>query len=749
MPFVGESGRLLETTLDYAYSQLPAKARIEPFFTNALSCLPIAKDPNKLAVGCRTCHDRLARELHAHPRKVILALGNPAAWSTTGDYSIKITQRRGETFETEFGQVLITTHPAFLLRGGGSYAKFKEDVTNAVSLGLDIKRPRYIDSEAVVLQNGSHIDWLTWELTHNPPTPGQPTPIATDLETSGFSPRQDDILCIGLGYEPNTSYIIPEELVHTKNTHALLSLNKQVVRWIWHNGKFDVGFARAQKIGKPRIDEDTMMLSYALDETKGLHDLEQMSADAIGAPNWKAMLHKYLPKKSASYRVIPKPVLHKYLGKDISATLQSWQVLRPRVQARPRLELLYTHTLLPLSDFLVTVEGNGLKVDKTQVKKNEVRLTQELKVLSAKINKISRAIFGHDINPNSPQQVAELLYDGVRLPTIKKKRSTDKRILKMLPPNATKDLIIEWRKHSKSLNTYSIGILKHIEQDGRVHQTYLIHGTVTGRLATRNPNTQNIPREPELRSQFVASDGYLLLEVDFNQAELRILACLSGDPALYEIYSDPEHPGLHHELSVHLFGPKYTHEDKMRAKMVNFGIVYGRTGKSLADEYHLSEAEGDRWVEGWFDRFPVAGKFIRRCRQAPMDGKILFTPFGRERRFGVVSKENAREIQNEAANFPHQSISSDANCHATIKAHHHLKRINLKPRPVNLIHDSNLWEVPNNLPLIRKQARIIIKYMEEEPALWGLTQVPFVGEAKLGQAWGHLKSFDPYSDDED
>jgi uracil-DNA glycosylase family 4 len=755
LPFIGESGELLRSILRRnGYSaEYP-----EPYITNAIKCWPgHKKDQGSLANACRACRANLMAEINAHPREVILALGAGALWSLTGDFRAKITQVRGTIFPSPLAKhgIVASVHPAFLLRGGGSLPKFRSDVALATEIVRKIQRPKYIPSREVIIRSEHRFSQLVRGLINRAKRNGIAPTISTDIETAGFRALEDDILCYGIGWKPHVAYVIPEHLVACTTSKLLLEQPSDTLKFLWHNGKFDVQFFHRVGI-EARVDEDLMLCSYVLDENKGLHDLEQVSNDAVGAPNWKGMLDQYLPNRKSSYRVIPRDVLHKYLGKDVSATLQAFSVLKSRVREKPKLLKAYEKVLIPASKFLAQVETNGIKIDKQKNAENQVRLTDEMAAIQKELDEFTMTMFNHKVNINSPIQVATLLFDEIGL-TFDGKKSTAKDVLEALPPHPAVNLVLRYRKAAKAKGTYVDNLYErprygkrgnilgykpgHVQRDGRVHATYLIHGTVTGRLSSRKPNLQNIPRDPFLRGQFCADEGNLLYEVDLNQAELRCLAELSGDPGLMAIYMDPEHPGLHHEVSVTLFGPNYTGEHKMRAKAVNFGIVYGRTGASLADEFNLSSEEGDRWVSGWFKRFPLAGEFIQECRAAPTKGLALFTPFGRMRRFGIVNRQNRQSVENEASNFLHQSIASDITLVANAKAVEDPKYDGL---PVNVIHDAGLHETLGVREHVLFQAALVQRYMEEEPKLWGLTKVPFKADIKLGKYWGYLKSPSKY-----
>jgi len=766
-PFAGISGQLLESII--------SKYGVEPYITNAFKCHPPQnkKDQGTLAIACRACHSKLDAEIRRHPRKVILALGAGAIWSLTGDYSLKITSVRGKLFKSDYAEhgIVAAVHPAFLLRGNGSLPKFKDDVMYAYDL-LAGKPPKtHIVPHYSILTTDRQVEAVRKKILRRAYKQGSAIPVASDLETSGFCPVDDYILLGGLCYDPRHVYILPEELIKKPTTAVknLMELPEDKVRWVWHNGKFDNGFLQHNGINS-RVDEDTVLLSYALDETKGMHDLEQVSKDLIGAPDWKGMLEEYLPYKGASYAHIPAPVLTKYAAYDISNTLQDFFVLRERVAKDAHLEKLYTRTLIPASELLVDIELQGLRVDVPKAIENENRILAAMEEPKEILNRYARKLMGTDINPNSSQQMCVLLYDKIKIP-VKKERSTDKKIIAMLPRHPAVVALTDYRRLSKAYSTYVRPLIppksrktkvtkaqKHyVHSDGKVHSTYLLHGTVTGRLASRNPNLQNIPRDPHIRSQFIADPGHVFIEADLNQAELRCLAELSGDPVLMEIYLKNE-ISLHDKTTQAIYGkpsdwtPKQVQyylqmfgcavedipgEQKMRAKAVNFGIVYGREAPSLAEEFKLPVYETERWIQAWATTYSTAWNFIQRCRNAPNRGQVLITPFGRKRRFGIVTPENKQTLENEAANFPHQSIASDINITAARKT-----RPLIRPwgvRIANLVHDSTLLHAPLDPEVCLNATKILIENMENEAPNWGLKKVPFKADFKIGTAWGSLE----------
>lgn len=784
LPFVGPSGKVLQHALDAASHKI-----YNPLMLNAIQCFPgtKTKDQTKIEAATHCCQERLHREIKSFPRKVILALGNPAVWSTTEQFGAKITQVRGRLFDTpklsERGTVA-AVHPAFLLRGGGSMRQFMADVDFATRLARGDENKRYVLPELHLARNASNVRWLIDRVKEQPY-------VSADIETGGyegFDHLRDRILCAGFSWDPRHVYMVPEELIHLLGPLFTESASTGT-RFIWHNGKFDTKFFWAADI-PCRVDEDTMLLSYALDETKGIHDLEQLASDILGMPDWKFMIKEYLGK-GKTYADIPKPILYDYAARDISGTAQIFPIMRNWVRSDPLLEKLYTRTLIPMSKYMARIEMKGMQPDLEQVKKMDIEKSAIADRLELEFNSHAIAAGFGALNPRSPKQVGSFLYDtlGLRDPRKPKRRpdSTDEDTLITLTKVAGSTelahpavkTLLQYREVQKGLSTYVRSIPAHVGADGRIHTSYLIHGTTTGRPASRNPNILNIPRDPPLRGQFVAGDDKILIEIDVNQAELRVLAELSRDPALVHIYTTPGAPSIHlvtqtemfgqsreySDHQWHLFREKFSAEDvfdqdgklqatwqdrtleeqNMRAKCVNFGIVYGRTAPSIAEEFKMPVAEAQEWINKWFIKYAVAREFILSCRSAPLKGQNLITPFGRKRRFQIVNQERLNDIQNQAANFPEQSIAVDCVTHCGMDVQVMAKH-EYDADIVNTVYDSLMFELPNDVPKALELGARVLKRLGEVAREWGLTLIPFKGDVKIGTRWGSLKKT-PIPDD--
>jgi uracil-DNA glycosylase family 4 len=755
-PFVGDSGELLKRAF-------PLDHEADCYYlTNAIQCLPPSKDKGKILAECsRACRGRLIDEIREHPREVILAIGNAALWSLTNDYSLKITQERGKRFKSPLASqgIIAAYHPSYVLRGGGSYKVFREDVRYAFSLLNDGKPriPREFDYR-VLEPTPKDLGFLIEQV-------GTHEAVGADTETSSLNPRQGRILCFGTNFGTDTTYI-----VRGKDVPYFASVfDVPNIKWIWHNGKFDLPWYRLLGINA-RCDEDTMLLSYALNEVGGIHDLETVARDLLGAPDYKDKLSPWVKTKSDSFELVPPEYLYKWrLAPDCGYTLQSWKILRERVRNDPHLDKLYTRLLIPASDMLADVEQRGFYVHREQLDGNvdyymgnEKRgIVGVVPQLREEINVIVRGLGELDINPNSWQQVSYILYDVIGLTNKWHSKGTAEDILQgNVPDHPITHAILKYREVAKAYGTYVKGIYSRLDtNDGCIHSTYKIHGTRTGRLSSADPNLQNIPRDPRLRSTFGARPGHILLEFDLDQAELRCLGALSSDPHLCHIY-ESDGLSLHKEVSAALWGDDWrdryargetvgktdpifmvAYDEYMRTKALNFGIVYGREAPSIAEEFSVPLAEAERWVQKWYTRFPKAKEYIDSCRLAVVQGKSLVTPFGRKKRFGAVSATRVHSLQNEAANFPHQSCASDITLYTAIKVSKALQAIGAYI--VNLVHDSLVVECPNDPQTIEEARRIVEPEMIKSPIEWGLTRIPFKTDCKMGTQWGLGNTLEP------
>jgi len=709
------------------------------FITSSLLCCPPSGAADSME-NIEACKPRLGRELRERKPDIILALGNTPLHAITGNYKLKITKEQGKVYQTEYGLMIPAIHPALILRSPNTYKAFRSTLAYVVKLanGHKVKDPGDTRYSLVTYEKSAHVVSKLIGLPKG-------HVFAVDVETTGFNPRKDKILYLGISWDKNKTLIFKGK--HVSILQALFSDEDK--EFVWHNGKFDAEFLHNAGINV-RVDHDTMLQHYALNEIKGTHDLEQLAVNELGADAYEHELKPYLGK-GKNYGDIPENVLLPYLAKDCDYTRQLHFILKAQVEKSKDLTLLYDKVLMPASRFLQRVERTGVYVDIPKITVLKTRLEQEQSETRKKIEVITAKVWNpkeylrdtgaktapEKFNPGSPLQLKWLLYHKLKLkPGPKMSKDTrEDTLLSIRPKTNLVNEIMVLRGIEKRLSTYVNGILNQLEDDGKVHASYLIHGTVTGRLSSREPNMQNIPRDPEVRDIFRATPGYYFIEADYRGAELRALAYFSQDPFLLRVFAEGR--DLHTEVAIAMYGKNFTKDQRVRAKAVNFGLAYGRGAPSLAHEFNISVQEAQRMINAWFNRMPKAHAYLQRVRNAVPKGQVLKTPLGRMRRFGLVTHKHMYSMQNEAANFAISSTASDMTLLSAIRMAPLLS--GLKARIVNLVHDSILIEVPYGDSTQSQATKIIVATMMDTPRRLLGDSVAFEVELNTGINWGSLK----------
>jgi uracil-DNA glycosylase family 4 len=797
VPFIGPSGQMLYDVLkEVGFESLG----VEPYVTNALSCYPVDKDIPKMQSATACCNGRLHQELLAHPREVILCLGASAAWSVTGNYGLKITRDRGKVLKTNLATkgVVLAVHPAYLMRNGGGLPFWKKDIRSAVELFNGTLMSVWLEPTWEVIETRERLaevveEYITKEM------------ITGDFETEGFQSLFQRVLLLGITHNGRHVHIIPEEIWYANVDLIRRLMETPGPRWNWHNGKFDIQWAwatdedspgpddrRTHKVGvNARVDEDTMLASYALNENSGFHDLDQVAQAWIGAPAHKGVMDKYY-KMAPHYslRNAPKQELHQYAAYDIAKTHLQWFPLMEELKKDQRLLDLYYKTLIPASHFFARIERYGVKVDKEKVKANVAHTNTEIAEINGRLQKYAITHMGREINFGSYIQVRELLYKHMGLGPPRcdwRTQGSDEQALVDCQRRTNHPIIHDMLLHRevvKRRGTYEINLVDHKKlvtvgnkkkeksfkgitcPDGRVHPSFLIHGTTTGRPACKAPNLLNQPRLDRIRDQYVARPGCVFVEVDLNQAELRSLCVLSKDELLTRIYRSNE-VSIHDITAKAFFGTKQQMADdpilmnkcadlmqyfgertpekvykeaKMAAKTVNFGIVYGREAHSIAQMYNISHQEAQRWIDAWLATYPQAAEYIQRCRGTVSRGQKMVTPWGRMKRVGVATPEKLHDLQNQAANFPHQSIAHDILLEAAMECEPRLLE-EWDAHCWNEVYDAVYFEIEADEQKIKASIDYVCEVITQVPIRRGLTHIPFIGDAKVGQRWGSMKDW--------
>jgi DNA polymerase-1 len=568
--------------------------------------------------------------------------------------------------------------------------------------------------------------------------------VAVDKDTAFDHPNRYGMLCVGIGYAPNRVAVLSTSALDT-GTYDLLGDVLRSNRVVAQNGKFDLA-GLFPHIGAVELWFDTMLASYVFDERPGIHGLKIQAQEYLGAPDYAQDIAQYVGGKQ-SYANIPSDILYRYNAYDVACTYALYQMYERRLDHPNNAGLRRVHEhLVAASNQLMYMELNGIAVDRDYLNELQHSYLGRIEELEQQLDGILAGRFpeaGH-VNPRSPIQVKKAL-EVFRIRVASTNEDTLKKVLEVTYGKPGYEDARDWvttllkhRRESKLYGTYVKGIRQRLYR-GRVYPTFLLHGTTTGRLACRNPNLQNVPRESSIRRMFVpAREGWVYVQADYSQAELRVLSYLAGDNYFRGIFNGGDRD-LFDELTSILYpsarkdllDPAAWKELRIRVKAYVYGLAYGRTEYSIAEEYGISVEEARRGMAAFFRVIPEIVRFREDIKRRVINGEDLVTPFGRRRRFPLITEENFKSVMNEALAFPSQSTASDICLQAFTWARKELKGIAYLR---NLVHDSILAEcAPEDAEFV---AGVLNRCMVDSAKTVVGDYVLFATDHKIGTNWG-------------
>lgn len=587
--------------------------------------------------------------------------------------------------------------------------------------------------------------------------------LACDIETRNTGYDGNKVLLIGFAYDDYDSIVITNlnSVVVFDRLRVLFA--RKDITFIWQNGKFDTARLKYLCNIDARVDEDTMLQHYAgINEYKGTHGLKDLGALYLQAPKWDEQLDNYKRKWCLQHKVkmaefqydmIPSEILIPYLYRDTCATFQLYK--RFKELMRPGTDFIYRQ-LIKASNVFRDIEVAGCLVDRDYLYELQDKLDtlileteKHVKEEAARtwdpqqyMRDYSVVAYPGNFNLKSPKQLKWML----ETVTGEKLNSTNKEtldnLLEKYPDIPFIKAITDLRKYNKYMDTYVQGIQEVMGNDARVHCTFNLHGTETGRLSCSEPNMQNVPRLKLIKNLFIAPPGYKLVQFDFSQAELRVLAWLSQDEYLRTSYREGK--DLHDAMALKIFGPNFTKEQRVAAKTVNFGVPYGRGPGSMKTKLHMSMGEATRLVQDWYKAAPGAKRFVDKMRRAPYQPIPYTTIFGRQRHY-IITADNRNHVENEAVNFPVSSLASDLTMMSVCSIHDQLIAEGIDARIVNTVHDSIIIECIDNPDVLRRVTDIGLQTMSGIPKKYLLDpplDFPFKADAEIGDSWGALEDAD-------
>ncbi|MBN1939183.1 MAG: DNA polymerase I [Candidatus Aminicenantes bacterium] len=578
--------------------------------------------------------------------------------------------------------------------------------------------------------------------------------VALDTETDNISPTRARLVGMSFALEPGEAFYLPlrhdylgaPAQVPVAEAFSILRpvLEDPRIRKIGQNIKYDLIVLKREGIDLQGLDEDTMILSYLLEPNWGRHNLDRLAAAYL--QETAIPFHEVVGKGKNEITMNRAPVeaASPYACQDADFALSIAQILRPRLETE-KLAGLYRDLERPLIPILAGMEIAGVRVD-------EPALRAIAAELAADLGRLEKQIFeqaGREFNINSPAQLSSVLFQKLLLQPPKKSRgakagSTAIEVLEELKSlHPVVPLVIDYRQTAKLKSTYADALPELIDPaDGRIHTSYNQAVTSTGRLSSSDPNLQNIPaRGPagkRFRRAFIPGPGCLFLAADYSQIELRVLAHLSEDPVLIDIFSRDH--DIHAETADRVFGPESglsAEERRHRAKIINFSLIYGASAFSLARELGASNREAQDYIDRYYERFPGVKAYLDQLVEDAAGRGYVETMFGRRRQVPELRQPDrtAREAgRRMALNTPIQGTAADIMKKAMIDIHDGLARRTLGARMILQVHDELVLEVPE------KERRSVEDLVREamESVCPGF-RVPMKATLGWGENWADAK----------
>jgi len=571
---------------------------------------------------------------------------------------------------------------------------------------------------------------------------------ALDTETTSLDSFAARIVGISLAVTPGEACYIPlahgapgvADQLPREEVLARLKpwLESATQRKVLQNAKYDQHVFANHGIALAGIAHDTMLQSYVIESDKG-HDLGQLCSRHLGLDT---IAYEDLCGKGAkqiSFDQVDIERAATYAAEDADVTLRVHDVLHPQFASEPGLSRIYHDIEMPARQVIWQIERNGILVDADVLSRQSHEMGQKIMALETQAYELA----GQPFNLASPKQLGDILFTKLGLPVKKKTASggpsTDEEVLSELALDyPLPKLLLEHRSLSKLKGTYTDKLPRMVNaQTGRVHTHFSQAAVVTGRLASSDPNLQNIPVRSEdgrkIRTAFIAPEGSSIVSADYSQIELRIMAHLSGDERLLDAFANGE--DVHRATAAEIFGvtPLEVGPDQRRvAKSINFGLIYGMSAFGLARQLGLERSAAQTYIDRYFTRYPGVARYMEEARNTVRQHGYVETVFGRRLWLPEIrsSNGNRRQAAERAAiNAPMQGTAADLIKLAMIAVQNWLEKTGMQSKLVLQVHDELLLEIPDGeLMAVRTQLPKLMSQVAE-------LAVPLVVEVGVGANW--------------
>ncbi len=582
--------------------------------------------------------------------------------------------------------------------------------------------------------------------------------VAVDTETTGLDEMVAELVGVSLAIEPGEAAYIPlshktsaqddlfgtgelaEGQMKLEDALALLKplLEDASVVKIGQNMKYDAKMFARYGVSVAPID-DTMLMSYAMHAGIHNHGMDLLSERYLGHHPIEIKPLLGTGKNKITFDRVQIEDAVKYAAEDADITLRLWQQFKPNLHKK-RVTTVYETLERPLVPVLAEMEMNGIKVDRDVLSRMSNAFAQKMAQLEDEIHEMA----GTKFNVSSPSQVGEILFDQMNMPGGKKgktgKYATPADVLEDLATeHELPGRILDYRQIQKLKSTYTDALQDHINPDtGRVHTSYSIAGANTGRLASTDPNLQNIPVRTEdgrrIREAFIATPGHTLVSLDYSQIELRILAHIADIDALKEAFREGQ--DIHATTASEMFNvpiDEMTPDVRRQAKAINFGVIYGISGFGLARNLRIPRKEAQGFIDRYFERFPGIRTYMDDTVAFAKEHDYVETLFGRRINTPEINNRgpHAGFAKRAAINAPIQGTAADIIRRAMIRMPQAIAK--LPAKMLLQVHDELLFEVEDSAVDDLTEAARVVMEAAAKPAVH--IDVPLIVDAGRGQNW--------------
>ena len=579
--------------------------------------------------------------------------------------------------------------------------------------------------------------------------------FAVDTETNSLDSQKAELVGVSLAVNENQAYYVPvghknkddKEIKKQIKIEDLIKILKpyledETIKKVGQNIKYDLKIFKKYGIHLKSF-EDTMLLSYTLDSGHNRHNLDILAKIHLDHENIKYKDVAGTGKSEVTFDQVKIIDSYRYACEDADVTLKLYNIFKERL-VKEKCFHVYENLEIPLVDVLARMECQGIKIDKKILSQLSETFAKNLKVLEKKIYKIA----GEEFNIGSTKQLGDILYEKLKISGTKKTKkgnfATNVNVLEDLAGKGHEfpKLVLDWRQKSKLKNTYTDTLPEHIDpKTKRIHTSFLLAATTTGRLASSDPNLQNIPIKSkegkEIRSAFVAESGHSIISADYSQIEMRVLAHVGDVKELKKAFRNNE--DIHSITASQIFDcdiKKINEDMRRKAKAINFGIIYGISSYGLAKQISVSNPEAEQFLFSYFKKFPEIKDYMQETLKFCRKHGYVKTMFERKCHFPNINDKNhtLKSFQERAAiNAPIQGAAADIIRYAMINIDKKILEKKIKSKLLVQIHDELLFESKDND--VKKEITLIKNEMENAIDKDFNFSVPLIVDANSAKNW--------------